>query len=134
MSLAVRRVICHCLVTEHRSHAVISRPITRSLEGKQSLVTAMRSNSARRQPGLRAALRGLLGSPLESWPHLCEWLLRSSALAVTSSDSCWWLLKYRARSVAMMAFRMISSTCSYSLEFRLEKILCPSSYEKQRDQ
>lgn len=33
MSLAVSRVICHCLVTEHRSHAVIIRPITRSLEG-----------------------------------------------------------------------------------------------------
>lgn len=38
MSLAVSRVICHCLVTEHRSHAVIIRPITRSLEGSKALL------------------------------------------------------------------------------------------------
>lgn len=38
MSLAVSRVICHCLVTEHRSHAVIIRPITRSLGGNIALL------------------------------------------------------------------------------------------------
>lgn len=38
MSLAVSRVICHCLVTEHRSHAVIIRPITRSLEESKPLL------------------------------------------------------------------------------------------------
>ncbi len=58
-------------------------------------------------------------------------LFRSSEPVASSSASCLRLPKYKARSVAMMAFLMISSTCSYSLEVRLEKILCPSSYGKK---
>lgn len=62
--------------------------------------------------------------------YLCDWLLRFSDPVWYISSNCFLFPKYKARSVAMMALRMISSTCSYSLELRVEKILCPSSYGK----
>lgn len=60
------RVICHFLVTEHRSHAVIIRPITRSLqETKVSLQSHARNHCAvyvcQPSPG---------GPPLLTWPDL----------------------------------------------------------------
>ena len=71
-------------------------------------------------------LSGLLN--VQKRLYLCDWLLRFSDPVWYISSSCFRFPKYRARSVAMMALRMISSTCSYSLELRVEKMLCPSNW------